>query len=295
MNFHTERVRVAPGKAPKLSQRDTRIDPLYESEAHYEALLKAQVERLSALQDILYAYNRESLLIIFQGMDASGKDGAIKHVMSGLNPQGCVVRSFKQPTPEELDHDFLWRTTRLLPERGMIGIFNRSYYEEVLVVKVHPAILQRQNLPGWSEKPKKSELKELFEDRYASIRHFEKHLARNGTRVIKFFLHLGKDEQKRRFLERIDTPSKNWKFSADDVRERGFFGDYMKAYETCIHETGSDHAPWHVIPADDKKNARLLMAQVIVETLGGLHMAYPDLPPEQRARLDDCRKMLMNE
>ncbi len=242
---------------------------------------------MNSLQRLHYASNRYALLLIFQGMDAAGKDGAIRHVMSGVNPQGCQVFSFKQPSAEELEHDFLWRTTRHLPERGRIGIFNRSYYEEVLVVRVHPEILSSQRLPD--ELP---DAETIWKDRYRSIVDLEEHLHRNGTRIIKFFLHLSKDEQRKRFLERIDEPEKNWKFSLADVRERKSWSLYMQAYEACLSATSTAIAPWYVVPADDKKNARLIVSQILLDTFHELEMAYPETTAKRRNELKAIRKQL---
>jgi PPK2 family polyphosphate:nucleotide phosphotransferase len=236
---------------------------------------------------VLYAHDRYSLLVIFQAMDAAGKDSAIKHVMSGVNPQGCQVVSFKHPSAEELDHDFLWRTTRLLPERGRIGIFNRSYYEEVLVVRVHPEILAAQKIPDRIVSEKK-----FWEHRYRSINHFEQHMHCNGTRILKFFLHISKDEQRRRFLKRIDEADKNWKFSVDDMKERNFWDEYMNAYEDCLSETSTDQGPWYVVPADDKDNARLIVSKVIVEALEGLNLSYPEIDEAQRREILEIKKKL---
>ena len=232
--------------------------------------LQEHVAQLSALQQLLYASNRYAVLLIFQAMDAAGKDGAIKHVMSGVNPQGCQVFSFKHPSAAELQHDFLWRTTRDLPERGRIGIFNRSYYEEVLIVRVHPEILRSEGLPDAL-----LDEKTIWHDRYRSIMDLERHLHGNGTRIIKFFLHLSKEEQRKRFLERIDEPEKNWKFSLADIEERKFWKDYMKAYEECLGATSTSEAPWYVVPADDKENARLIVSQIVLDTLEGLKMSLP--------------------
>ena len=278
MNIPTRKFRVREGETVRLKQWPTQVPPFYRSAAHYQKLLAGGIADLSARQSLLYAHNRHSLLLIFQAMDAAGKDGAIKHVMSGVNPQGCQVFSFKHPSAGELAHDFLWRTTRCLPERGRIGIFNRSYYEEVLVVKVHPEILRSQQLP--------EELladKNFWDKRYRSITDLEKHLRRNGTHVLKFFLHLSKDEQRRRFLKRLDDPARNWKFSEADMAERGFWKEYMAAYETCLTATSTGAAPWFVVPADDKLNARLIISQIILETLDGLKMSYPK-PDKQRLK-----------
>jgi PPK2 family polyphosphate:nucleotide phosphotransferase len=239
------------------------------------------------MQQLHYASNRYALLIIFQGMDAGGKDGAIRHVMSGINPQGCQVFSFKQPSANELQHDFLWRTTCVLPERGRIGIFNRSYYEEVLVVRVHPELLRSQGLP--------KELRDesnIWKERYRSIVDLEEHLHRNGTRTVKVFLHLSLEEQRRRFLERIDDPAKNWKFSAADIHERKFWKRYMAAYEECLTATSTHHAPWYIVPADDKDDARLIVSQIVLDSLDGLTMEYPKTSPEREHELQAIRKLL---
>jgi PPK2 family polyphosphate:nucleotide phosphotransferase len=242
---------------------------------------------LSLLQHLHYASNRYALLLIFQGMDAGGKDGAIRHVMSGVNPQGCQVFSFKQPSAEELQHDFLWRTTCRLPERGRIGIFNRSYYEEVLIVRVHPEILRSQ---GLAEELRDE--KTIWEERYRSIVELEEHLHRNGTQIIKVFLHLSKEEQRKRFLERIDEPDKNWKFSLADIHERKYWKDYMNAYEACLSATSTHHAPWYVVPADDKENARLIVSQIVLDGLNELKMAYPRTTAKRRRELKAIRKHL---
>jgi PPK2 family polyphosphate:nucleotide phosphotransferase len=227
------------------------------------------------------------MLLIFQAMDAAGKDGAIRHVMSGVNPQGCQVFNFKQPSADELEHDFLWRTTCKLPERGEIGIFNRSYYEEVLVVRVHPEILRSQ---GLSEELRDE--KTIWKERYRSIVDLESHLYRNGTRTIKIFLHLSIDEQRKRFLERIDEPEKNWKFSMADIHERGYWKQYMEAYEACLTATSTHHAPWYAVPADDKENARLIVSQIVLDTLSELKMAYPKTTEKRRQELKAIRKLL---
>ncbi|HEX4997766.1 MAG TPA: ADP-polyphosphate phosphotransferase [Terriglobia bacterium] len=282
--------RVRPGMKVRLDRWPTKVKPLFSSKRHYERMLEAHTQKLSELQDILYAHNRYALLLIFQAMDAAGKDGAIKHVMSGVNPQGCQVFSFKHPSAEELDHDFLWRTTRSLPERGRIGIFNRSYYEEVLIVRVHPEILEAENLPA-----EVAGDKDLWENRYRSITDMERHLFRNGTRILKFFLHISRQEQKRRFLKRIDDPTKNWKFSQADLAERERWDDYMEAYEACLGATSADHAPWHVIPADDKKNARLMISSVILDALESLKLEYPRLDRAQTDQLQKLRVTLEKE
>jgi PPK2 family polyphosphate:nucleotide phosphotransferase len=287
MKLDPREFRFPNGKKVKLKQLSTRVKPFYKSEKHYKELLAADVAELSALQRLLYASNRYSLLLIFQGMDASGKDGAVSHVLTGINPQGCDVFSFKQPSAEELEHDFLWRTTRCLPARGRIGVFNRSYYEEVLIVRVHPAILRAEDLP----KELASD-ETIWEGRYRSIVDLEKHLHRSGTRVIKFFLHLSAEEQRKRFLERIDQPDKNWKLSQADVAERKFWDQYMQAYEECLSATSSKSAPWHVIPADDKYNARLIMSRVVIDVLKELKMRYPKMTAARLAELRAIRKQL---
>ena len=253
-----------------------------------EALEKG-IETLSHLQEVLYAQDNWSLLVIFQAMDAAGKDGAIKHVMSGINPQGCQVSSFKAPSNEELDHDFLWRCIKKLPERGRIGIFNRSYYEEVLVVRVHDRLLQKQRIPA------KLITKKIWEERMEDIRNFEKHLSRNGTKVIKIFLNVSEEEQKARFLERINEPSKNWKLSYDDIKERGHWDEYMKVYEDMIRKTSTTEAPWYVIPADNKIYARLAVASAMIKALEDLDLSYPTIADEERARLDELKKFLLEE
>jgi PPK2 family polyphosphate:nucleotide phosphotransferase len=245
------------------------------------------MEKLASLQHLHYASHKYALLLIFQGMDGAGKDGAIRHVMSGVNPEGCEVFSFKQPSAEELDHDFLWRTTCRLPERGRIGIFNRSYYEEVLVVRVHPEILRSQGLPE-----ELRDEKDIWEHRYESIADLEKHLHRNGTQIVKIFLHLSYEEQRKRFLARIDEPDKNWKFSTPDIHERKYWKHYMNAYEDCLHATSSHHAPWYVVPADDKENARLIVSQIVLDALGGLKMAYPRSTAKRRIELQTIKKLL---
>ena len=278
---------MRPGAKIKLKEWPTKVKPFCKSKKQYKKLLEAHVEELSALQQLHYASNRYAMLLIFQGMDAAGKDGAIRHVMSGVNPQGCEVFSFKQPTADELEHDFLWRTNRHLPERGRIGIFNRSYYEEVLVVRVHPEILRSQ---GLSEELRDE--KTIWKERYCSIVDLENHLQRNGTKVIKFFLHLSKDEQRRRFLERIDEPDKNWKFSLADIHERKYWKHYTKAYEDCLNATSTRHASWFVIPANDKENARLIVSRIVLDGLNELKMAYPKTTAKRRLELKSIRKLL---
>jgi len=287
MRVHAKDFRVREGNKIDLKEWTTRVDPYYRSKKQYKKILREHITEMSALQNLLYASNSYAVLIIFQGMDAAGKDSAIKHVMSGVNPQGCEVHSFKHPSMEELEHDFLWRTTRYLPERGRIGIFNRSYYEEVLIVRVHPEILHSEGLPK-----ELLDEKTIWRDRYRSIVDLENHLYRNGTRIVKFFLHVSKDEQRRRFLARIDEPDKNWKFSRGDLEERKFWDDYMKAYEACLSATSSREAPWYVVPADDKKNARLIISRTILDTLHGLKMAYPELSKKQQKELRELRRLL---
>ena len=260
---------------------------LTKSKKNYQKLLEEHVGDLSALQQLHYASNRHALLLIFQGMDAAGKDGAIRHVMSGINPQGCEVSSFKQPSAEELEHDFLWRAACRLPERGRIGIFNRSYYEEVLVVRVHPEDLRNEGLSKQLEDDKSK-----WDDRYRSIVDFEKHLDRNNTRVVKVFLHISKNEQRKRFLARIDDPDKNWKLSLADIHERKFWKDYVKAYEECLSATSTHHAPWYIVPADDKDDARLIVSQIVLDALKGLKPSYPATTQKHRAELKSIRKML---
>jgi len=287
MKIHSKDFRVREGIKVNLRKWPTKIQPVYKSKKQYKALLSEHVEQLSTLQQLLYASNQYAVLLIFQAMDAAGKDGAIKHVMSGVNPQGCQVFSFKHPSPEELQHDFLWRTTRDLPERGRIGIFNRSYYEEVLIARVHPEILLAEGVPDASQNDKST-----WHGRYRSILNLEKHLFENGTRIIKFFLHLSKEEQRKRFLERIDEPEKNWKFSAADIAERKFWNDYMKTYEECLGATSTSAAPWYVVPADDKENARLIVSQIVLDTLQDLKMIYPKASEQRRAELKAIRKRL---
>lgn len=285
-----EDYRVRPGKKVDLSRWPTKGKPVYSSDDEYKQILSEHIDQLAALQNLLYATNRYALLLIFQAMDAAGKDSAIKHVMSGVNPQGCQVFSFKHPSAEELEHDFLWNAIRRLPERGHIGIFNRSYYEEVLIVRVHEEILQAEELPQ-----ELLEHKHFWRDRYRSIEDLEDHLHRNGTRVIKFFLHLSKDEQKKRFLRRIDDPDKNWKFSADDIKERKYWDKYMTAFEECLSATSTRVAPWYIVPADDKENTGLIISRVILDALENLKMSYPKTTPERRRELVAIRKQLMKE
>jgi len=287
MKINSRDFLVRPGERVKLKEQPTMVKPFCKSKKEYQELLEAHVEELSSLQRLHYASNRYALLLIFQGMDAAGKDGAIRHVMSGVNPQGCQVSSFKQPSADELEHDFLWRTTRRLPERGQIGIFNRSYYEEVLVVRVHPEILRRQ---GLSEELRDE--KTIWQERYRSIVDLERHLYRNATRTIKIFLHISRDEQRKRLLERIDEPDKNWKLSLADIHERKYWKQYMQAYEACLNATSTHHAPWYAVPADDKENARLIVSQIVLGALNALKMAYPKTTDKRREELKSIRRML---
>ncbi len=279
--------RAPEGKKVHLSKWPTRVRRFYGSKKDYEKQLAAQIARLDAQQQLLYASDQHAVLVIFQAMDAAGKDGMIRHVLSGINPQGCQVSSFKHPSAAELQHDFLWRSNQELPERGRIGIFNRSYYEDVLIVRVHPEILQGE---GLADPPREGE--KLWHLRFHSINAQEAHLRRNGTRIVKFFLHLSKEEQRKRFLARIDEPEKNWKFSTGDIEERKFWKDYMHAYEQAIAATTSREAPWYIVPADDKENARLIVSQVLAETLEGLKMSYPQTSPERARELRRIRRQL---
>lgn len=290
MKINIKDFRVPEGKKVNLKKWSTRAKPVYKTKHQYEELLSSQVKELSLQQELLYATNCHAVLLIFQAMDAAGKDGAIKHVMSGVNPQGCQVFSFKHPSALELEHDFLWRSYRCLPERGRIGIFNRSYYEEVLIVRVHPEILRSQGLPGGGR-----DETSLWRDRYHSIVDMESHLYRNGTRIIKFFLHLSKEEQRKRFLDRIDKPKKNWKLSLADIIERKFWGQYMEAYEACLGATSTKIAPWYVVPADDKENARLIIAQIVLDTFKALNMRPPETDAKHQQELLSIREQLMKE
>ncbi|MBD2136764.1 polyphosphate kinase 2 family protein [Anabaena sp. FACHB-1237] len=281
---------VKPGSQISLLKD---YDPAYKCEFHEKTdadkKLQAGIEKLARYQDILYAQNTYALLIIFQAMDAAGKDSTIKHVMSGVNPQGCQVFSFKSPSDEELDHDYLWRSMKALPERGRIGIFNRSYYEELLIVRVHPEILKKQQLPHFPNGNK------IWLQRFEEINNFEKYLVNNGVIVLKFFLNVSKTVQKKRFLERIDAPSKNWKFSVNDVKERAFWYDYMKAYEDVFNHTSTTHAPWYIIPADRKWFTRLIVADIICTKLQELHLQYPQVSEEYKQRLAEAKKILEAE
>ncbi|MFO0918611.1 MAG: polyphosphate kinase 2 family protein [Planctomycetaceae bacterium] len=287
-----KRFRVTPGKRCRLADIDpawTGEDDLSKSERKElaEKLLSEDVTELSAAQELLYADNSWSVLVIFQAMDAAGKDSTIKHVMSGVNPQGCQVYSFKHPSPEELDHNFLWRCTKVLPERGRIGIFNRSYYEEVLIVKVHPELVVAQRVPGADPDRKK-----FWNARYEDINNFERHLTRNGTRIVKFFLHISKEEQRKRFLQRLEDPQKHWKFSTADVDERRFWDDYIDAYEEAISKTSSKWAPWHVIPADHKWVTRALVAKILTTEISQLKLSYPPVTSDQEVEFAEARRRL---
>jgi PPK2 family polyphosphate:nucleotide phosphotransferase len=287
MHVKSSDFRVREGAQVNLREWPTRVDPVYGTNEEYQVLLRKHVNDLSAQQELLYASDRYAILLIFQAMDAAGKDGAIRHVMSGVNPQGCQVFSFKHPSATELKHDFLWRTTRDLPERGRIGIFNRSYYEEVLIARVHPEILRGEGLPNIS-----ADEKTIWRDRYRSIRDLERHLDCNGTRIIKFFLHLSKEEQRKRFIDRIDKPEKNWKFSLADIEERKFWKHYMRAYEKCLRATSTKHAPWYVVPADDKLNTRLIVSRILLDTVEALELSYPRTNASRRRELLELRKKL---
>lgn len=282
--------RVTKGKKFRLKDVDPGDtgDLKSEDKPRAKEALQAGVEALAELQDVLYAQDRWSVLLIFQAMDAAGKDGTIKHVMSGVNPQGCQVSSFKAPTSEDLDHDYLWRCMKCLPERGRIGIFNRSYYEETLVVRVHPEFLAGQKLP------RECAGKSIWKDRFQDIRGFERYLHRNGTIVRKFFLHVSKDEQQKRFLERLDNPDKNWKFSANDAKERGFWKDYMEAYEDTIRETATEDSPWYVVPADNKWFTRVIVAAAVIDALSSLDLHYPKVDEAKKKELAAAKKALLS-
>src|SRR6266404_5419062 len=278
---------ITDGKKFRLKDFDPADTNGIKSKKAAQSMLESSSQMLAEMQEKLYAQDVWALLLIFQGMDAAGKDGAIKHVMSGINPQGCDVHAFKTPTNEELDHDFMWRAHKAMPGRGKIGIFNRSYYEEVLVVRVHPQLLKAEKLPD--------ELitKHIWEDRYEDINAFEKFLARNGTVIRKFFLHVSKKEQKRRFLERLEDSKKNWKFSMDDIKERKFWDDYQEAYEEMVQNTATKRAPWYVIPADNKWHGRLVIASAIIDALNGLDLAFPDVDKEKKKELEEIREALL--
>ena len=287
MDIRVEAFRIHEGEHVQLSKRETRVDPIYDSKKDYKKQLKQQVKELSKLQRKFYASDTYALLLIFQAMDTAGKDGAIRHVMSGVNPQGCQVTSFGHPSPIELDHEFFWRTSQHLPERGRIGIFNRSYYEEVLIVRVHPEILHAENLPDETING------DIWFQRFDSINDHEKHLHRNGTRILKFFLHISPEQQRKRLLSRIDDPNKNWKFNPSDIKERASWDEYMDAYENCLSATSTECAPWYVVPADDKKNARLVVSRIILNTLENLDVNYPSLDAEALLEMNTVREGLL--
>jgi PPK2 family polyphosphate:nucleotide phosphotransferase len=287
MKIDSDDFLVRPGEKFKLRDWPTVVKPFYRSKKEYQKLLKEHVDELNRLQRLLYASSRYALLLIVQGMDAAGKDGVIRHIMSGVNPQGCQVVSFKQPSQEELKHDFLWRTNRCLPQRGQIGIFNRSYYEEVLVVRVHPEILRSQGLPD-----ELLDEKNIWSRRYRSIVDFEHHLHHNGTRIVKVFLNMSRDQQRKRLIERIEEPEKNWKFNLSDISERKCWKQYMDAYEACLGATSDHHAPWYVVPADDKENARLIVSSIVLDSVNALKMTYPETTVQRRRELKAIRKQL---
>jgi PPK2 family polyphosphate:nucleotide phosphotransferase len=281
--------RIEPGEKARLKSRKTDDTHGFRGKAEAKSKLERDIARMQELQDVFYAADTYSLLIVFQALDAAGKDGAIKHVMSGMNPQGCKVAAFKAPGPLALDHDYLWRCNIVLPPRGCIGIFNRSYYEEVLVTRVHPEILAHQKLPPETLKGN------IWKRRYEEINNYETYLHANGTRIVKFFLHISKDEQKRRFLERIDRPEKNWKLSPNDVKERARWTDYMRAYEEMLTHTSTEHAPWHVIPSDHKWFARVAIADIVVSTMKSLKLRYPEVSEAQRQQLQEAKESLLAE
>ncbi|MDR3744621.1 MAG: polyphosphate kinase 2 family protein [Acidobacteriaceae bacterium] len=287
MKIDTKDFCVREGSKVNLKKWPTTSKPVFSSKEEYKRLLEKHVAQLSDLQELHAASAKTALLLIFQGMDAAGKDGAIRHVMSGVNPQGCEVSSFKQPSAAELQHDFMWRSTQRLPERGRIGIFNRSYYEEVLAVRVHPELLANEGLSDEARD------KNFWKKRYRSIVDAEEHLHRNGTRIVKIFLHLSEEEQRKRFLARIDAPEKNWKFSISDIHERKFWKQYQEAFGECLQETSTEHSPWYAVPADDKENARLIISQIVLNALRGMKMAYPKTTDERRAELLEIRKHLV--
>jgi PPK2 family polyphosphate:nucleotide phosphotransferase len=292
IHIHPDDFRVHPGKSVDVSKLPTRIADIYKDKDDYEDQLKDYMDSIQELQEMLYAHDRYSVLIIFQGMDASGKDGAIKHVTSGINPAGVSVNYFKRPTDSELDHDFLWRTTVTLPERGKIGVYNRSYYEEVLVVRVHPEILRDyQRLPA----PLIGDENKVWKKRLEDIAHFEAYLNRQGVIILKFFVHVSKDVQKERLLERIEEPDKNWKMNPQDVKERACWKEYMHAYSEALSNTSTDDAPWYVIPADGKRNARLIISQIILDRVSKLPISFPELSDGLKTKLEEIRKVLMEE
>jgi len=286
-DFDAGRFRVLPDVRVDLSEYPALISPVYASTFNYHEMLREHVSELSELQQVFYTDNRYAVLLIFQAMDAAGKDSCIRHVMTGINPQGCSVHSFRHPSIEEYEHDFLWRSNAVLPERGHIGIFNRSYYEEVLIARVHPEIMESEGVAGVG-----IPTEEVWQGRYRSINDLERHLTANGTRVVKFFLHLSPEEQRKRFLKRIDRPEKNWKFSMADIEERRFWDEYMHAYASCLSETSSKDAPWYIVPADDKKTARLIVSSIILNLFRSFNLQYPKAGPERVKELKACRKLL---
>ena len=287
MKINSGHFRVRAGEKLKLKRWPTQVKPFCRSKIEYARALEEHIRALSRLQEVLYAHDRYALLVIFQAMDAAGKDGAIKHVMSGVNPQGCEVYSFKSPSAEDLDHDFMWRCLKCLPERGRIGIFNRSYYEETLVVRVHSEFLVKQKLPP------EVVTKDIWKDRFQDLRNIERYLTRNGIAIRKFFLHVSKKEQKRRFLERLENPEKNWKFSANDAKEREFWNDYMDAYEDMIRQTATKDAPWYVVPADNKWFTRVVVAAAIIDALASLDLSYPKVGKEKLQELAAAKRALL--
>ena len=291
--FDLSRIIATPGRTIRLKDYDTAYTGKFATPAEAKKMLRRDVKRTAKLQDMLYAYSRHSILIIFQAMDAAGKDGTIKHVMSGINPQGCQVFSFKTPSSEELAHDFLWRTTKRMPERGRIGIFNRSYYEEVLITRVHPEFLLKQKIPGLYSLDDIDG--EFWEKRYNHINNFEKQQSDSGTIILKFFLHLSRQEQKKRFLSRINNTGKNWKFTINDINERDKWDTYQEAFEKAISRTSTPHAPWYIIPADHKWFMRTVVCDILVQCLEKLNLKYPKVGPEGRKRLKDAKELLMNE
>jgi PPK2 family polyphosphate:nucleotide phosphotransferase len=293
MKIKTKKFQALGGARVNLKKSRTLVKPFYHSQDDYQNVLQKHVDKMSHLQNLHYATNRNALLLIFQGMDGAGKDGTIKHVMSGVNPQGCQVFSFKHPSATELEHDFLWRTNMDLPERGKIGIFNRSYYEEVLITRVHPKIIKAEGLN--SDVHQAHNMQKFWQERYHSINELEKHLSRNGTKVIKFFLHLSCEEQRKRFLARIDDPDKNWKLSQGDIHERKYWKQYVDAYEECLNETSTASVPWYIIPADDKLNARLIVSQIIIDVLEGFKMKYPRTDTSRVKELKAIRKQLASQ
>lgn len=292
LSYSLDQLRFSGERPFKISKAPTNVKRLYKDEAHYQTLLAEYRNEIAELQEMLYAHHRYGVCLIFQAMDAAGKDGTIKHVMSGIDPQGVEVHAFKKPTEDELDHDYLWRCSQRMPPRGRIGIFNRSYYEEVLICQVHPEIVKKyQHLPAEVLK----DMDGVMDNRRKDIKRFESYAHRNGMRIVKFMLHVSKEEQKKRFLERIDTQSKNWKFNAADVKERQHWDEYQHAYQLAINATASDKCPWYVIPADDKKNMRLIVSAAILHEMQRLHLHWPRLPPEQHAELAQCKDLLLNE